>query len=202
MTKQSLEDEPEGELHLPPSLLAGIPRKPVVGICVVEVSIRERAIHVVQHVIRREAKLNIERFTDSADGEVLVQRRIPVKLLPSTEDVAAQRTDFRRRRAIREGIRIAGEDSRGRTSKRIAIELKPLISLRLSRSRIANEIDAATITRDIEYWTTLPGDDVIELPSTDSGIEGLVHVTAVASVTTERNIQNIRERETMPDVRV
>ena len=197
--KKSLEDEPEGELHLPPSLLAGVPRKLA---RVVEVSIRERTIHTVQHVISREAKLNIERFTDGADGKVFVQRRVPVKLRPPTEDVAAQRTDFRRRRAIGEGIRIAGEDSRGRTSKRTAIELKSLILLRLRRIWISNEIYAPAVTCDIEYRTTLPGNDVIELPATDSRIEGLVHVLAVASVTTERNIQNIREGETMPDVRV
>ena len=90
VAKNSLEDEPEGEFHLPPSLLARILSKIV---RVIKVAIRERTIHVIQHVVSREAKLNIESLADRADREILIERRIPVKLLPSVEDVAAERAN-------------------------------------------------------------------------------------------------------------
>ncbi len=181
--KVTLENKSEGELHLPPSLLAGVSRKLA---RVVEVPIRERTIHAVQHVVSREAKLNIESFTDRRDGEVFVQRRVPVKLWPASENVPAQRTDLRRRRTTGESIRIACKDSRRRTSKRIAIELQALVFLRLRRIRIADEINAPAITRNVEYRTSLPGDDVVELPATDNSIETFVHVRAITSVTPNR----------------
>src|SRR5689334_4733926 len=87
---KSLEDELEGELHLPAPLLADVTREIV---RVIEVSIRERTIDVVQHVIGREPELNIKRFADRRDREVLEERRIPVKLLVSPEHVATKRTD-------------------------------------------------------------------------------------------------------------
>ena len=46
---KSLENKSEGELHLPATLLAGIASEVV---RVVQVSIRRRTIHSVQHVIR------------------------------------------------------------------------------------------------------------------------------------------------------
>src|SRR5215216_6114637 len=48
VAKKTLEDKPEGELHLAPPLLADVAPELVL---VIQVSLRERTIHPVQHVI-------------------------------------------------------------------------------------------------------------------------------------------------------
>ena len=82
-----LEDELEGELHLPAPLLTYIAPE---FAFVIEVGFRRRTIHSIQHVVRGESELNIERFANRADREILEERRIPVKLLPPTKDVTSE----------------------------------------------------------------------------------------------------------------
>src|SRR6185369_1118131 len=53
-----------------------------------------------------------------------------------------------------------------------------------------------------KYRSTLPGNDVVELPSPNYSIETLVHIRAITPVTTNRQIPNIREGEAVPDVSV
>ena len=83
----TLEDELEGELHLPAPLLAYVAPELV---RVVYVAVRGRTIHAVQHVVSGEPKLNIERFANCRNWEVLEKRSVPVKLLPAAENIAAQ----------------------------------------------------------------------------------------------------------------
>src|SRR2546423_15190800 len=87
-----LEDHLERELHLPAALFALVAPE-VVG--VVDVTVRERAVHAVQHVEGREAELHVEGFADHRHGEVLKERRIPEELLLPAEDVPPQRADVR-----------------------------------------------------------------------------------------------------------
>src|SRR5215204_2975125 len=89
---ETLEDELEGELHLPAPLLVYIACKLA---RVVDVSIRRRTIHAVQHVISREPELNIESLADSADREILEECSVPVKLWPASENIAPQRSNMR-----------------------------------------------------------------------------------------------------------
>ena len=83
----TLEDELEGELHLPAPLFAYVAPEIV---RIVNVAIRGRTIHAIQHVVSREPKLNIKRFADCGNREVLEERSVPVKLWPPTENVAAR----------------------------------------------------------------------------------------------------------------
>ncbi len=155
-----LEDELEGELHLPAPLLAGVASKIVL---VIEVAIWRRTIYAVQHVISRETKLDVESLADCRDRKILEERSIPVKLLPPAKDVAAERANlWRFWSIIREPVRrIAGEDCLHRTSEGAAIELEPLCFLGPGRCWISNQIHAAAVARDVEYRTTLPVDDVV-----------------------------------------
>ena len=82
MAKKSLEDEPEGELHLPPSLLAHIASKLV---RVIKVAIRERTIHAIQDVVSRETKLDFKLFADPVHREVFEQRRVPIELIAAAK---------------------------------------------------------------------------------------------------------------------
>src|ERR1044071_2684057 len=87
----TLEDELEGELHLPAPLISYVAPELV---RVVYVAVRGRTIHAVQHVVRGEPKLNIERLADGSNWEVLEKRSVPVKLLTAAENIAAQGADI------------------------------------------------------------------------------------------------------------
>jgi hypothetical protein len=87
-----LENELEGELHLPPALFANVASK-ITG--VVDVTIWKRSVYAIQNVVSGEAELNIKRLADRSDWEVLKQRSIPVKLLTAMKYVSAQRSNVR-----------------------------------------------------------------------------------------------------------
>src|ERR1041384_3957832 len=197
--RKILEDELEGELHLPAPLFADVTREIV---RVIKVAVRERTVYVIQHVVSREPELNIERLADRRDWEVLEERRIPVKLLVATEHVATKRTDARRLRTAREKVRVAWEHFRNRAAKRVAVQLQSLRSLRVSWRRVTDQIDASTIARTVVDWPLLPRDDVVELPATNRCIQSLVHVRSVTPVTSKRKIPNVRERKAVPHVSV
>ena len=108
----ALEDELEGELHLPATLLAYVAPELV---RVVYIAVRGRTIHAVQHVVSGEPKLNIECFTNCCNWEVLEKRRVPVKLLPAAEKIAAQSANIGKVTsiaAIGENSRITCKNSR------------------------------------------------------------------------------------------
>ena len=187
---KTLEDELEGELHLPAPLLTYIARKIT---RVVKVSIWGRAVHAVQHVVRREPELNIERLANRRNREVFEKRSVPVKLWPATKDIASERSNVRT-------ACITGEDPRLRAPESRAIQLKALSVLGVTRIRISNQIHAPAIARHVEYWTTLPDYNVVELPIANRCVKTLMHVTTIASASSERQIPNIRKGKAVPYV--
>ena len=107
----TLEDELEGELHLPAPLLAYVAPELV---RVVYVAVRGRTIHAVQHVVSGEPKLNIERLANSGNWKVLEKRSVPIKLLFTAENIAAQGANIGEVTsitAIGDNSRITSEDS-------------------------------------------------------------------------------------------
>src|SRR5215203_863174 len=145
-TRRTLEEELEGELHLPAPLLVDVASK-ISG--VVYVSIRRQTICTIQYVIRREPELHIERFANRRNREILEQRSIPVKLLASTEHVASEAANVRT-------VCITRENPSLRTSESSAIQLETLSFLYRRRRGIANQIHAPSIARHVKYWSTLP----------------------------------------------
>src|SRR5687768_5564299 len=125
---RTLEDEFEGELHLPAPLLINVAGKIA---SVVDVTIWRRPIDAIEHVISREPELHVERFADCTDREVLEERSIPVKLRSSTENVATQTANVRT-------TRIARENSRLRAPECSAIEFETLRLLSRRWIRIPN----------------------------------------------------------------
>src|ERR1043165_776741 len=191
--REVLEDELEGELHLPAPLFVYVASEIA---RVVDVAIRRGTIHAVQHVVRREPELNIERLANPADREILEERRIPVKLRSPAENVATKRADVRT-------VRIARKDPRLRTTERSAIQFESLVLLSLGRIRIPKQIHATAVARNIEHWSSLPGHDVVELPTSDHGVQTAIHIGAAKTpASAKRQIPNVRERKPVPDVSI
>src|SRR5215216_5549899 len=108
---------------------------------------------MVQHVICRETELNIERLAYRGNRKILEERGIPVELLPPAENIAAERANLWSLRTIigKPVRRVTGEDCCDRASKCRAVEFESLSSLRICGCRVADEIYASTIARDIKY---------------------------------------------------
>ena len=64
-------------------------------ITVFNISVRGRAIHIVQHIIGRDADLNVKRFADRPDREILEEICVPIVLAIAPERVTPERTDHR-----------------------------------------------------------------------------------------------------------